>query len=66
MSKIAIKDLTKSIDLDQEAMTAITGGARTRGYRPVPADTIVRAMRIVDYPPGMSDAFYAAKRSSSK
>jgi hypothetical protein len=31
MSIIVIKDLPESLDLDREAMLAITGGARTRG-----------------------------------
>ena len=30
MSNILIKDLAESVDLDREAMTAITGGARVR------------------------------------
>ena len=31
MSTIVIKDLQESVDLDREAMLAITGGARSRG-----------------------------------
>ena len=30
MSKILIKDLAESVDLDREAMNAIAGGARVR------------------------------------
>ncbi len=33
MAVIVIKDLTENMDLDREAMTAITGGARTAGGR---------------------------------
>ena len=33
MSKISIQDLSDSIELDQEAMSAIMGGARTARQR---------------------------------
>jgi hypothetical protein len=46
MASIVIKDLSESIDLDRQAMTAITGGARVRGR------TILRSTRIIQYPPG--------------
>lgn len=34
MPTIVIKDLLESIDLDRQAMAAITGGARLRGRQP--------------------------------
>lgn len=52
MSKIVIKDLTESIELDREAMSAITGGARTRGNQSSFDPAIFRNTRIVNYPPG--------------
>jgi hypothetical protein len=53
MPKIVIKDLTESLDLDRKAMTAIVGGARTRGRQPSPALTATPDNCIVDYPPGV-------------
>lgn len=49
MSKLVIKDLAESIDLDREAMTAVVGGARVRGHLN-PAQVNARATRVVDYP----------------
>lgn len=54
MSKIVIKDLTESIELDREAMSAITGGARTRGNRSSFDPAIFRSTKIVNYPPGFA------------
>lgn len=53
MANLTIKDLTESVDLDRKAMTAITGGARTRGSR-IRAHTIFRSTRIIDYPAGFT------------
>ena len=33
MAKISIRDLTDSVELDVEAMRAVSGGARTPGQR---------------------------------
>lgn len=52
MATIVIKDLQESVELDRQAMTAITGGARKRARQPVPAQSILRSTRIVSYPPG--------------
>lgn len=52
MATIVIKDLQESVDLDRQAMTAITGGARNRARQPLPAQSILRSTRIVNYPPG--------------
>ncbi|HYD82323.1 MAG TPA: hypothetical protein VEC06_21170 [Paucimonas sp.] len=49
MTRIVIKDLAESVDLDRQAMTAIVGGARVRGQlNPAPAGP--RARRVVEYP----------------
>jgi hypothetical protein len=60
MAKLVIKDLSASVELDREAMTAIIGGARsgtrfavTAQTQPAAAQTVVR---IVDYPPGFPSA----------
>ncbi|GAB3539755.1 hypothetical protein GCM10027343_07720 [Noviherbaspirillum agri] len=52
MAIIVIKDLQESVELDRQAMTAITGGARYRARQPQPAQSILRSTRIVNYPPG--------------
>ncbi|SNT38731.1 hypothetical protein SAMN06265795_1352 [Noviherbaspirillum humi] len=66
MSRIKISDLANSVTLDREAMKAVTGGARNRGYQPIPASSIMRRQRIVDYPPGMSDIFTGGKVKGGK
>lgn len=58
MATIVIKDLPDNIDLDREAMAAITGGARTRG-RPGVAlrgTAIFRSTRIAPLPAGFSSS----------
>lgn len=59
MATIVIKDLQESVDLDRQAMTAITGGARSRARQPLPAQSILRSTRIVSYPPGFPRATLA-------
>lgn len=49
MSKLVIKDLAESIDLDRDAMTAVVGGARVRG-QVNPAQANTRATRVINYP----------------
>lgn len=51
MAVIVIKDLTESMDLDREAMTAITGGARAPGGRHWQAHRLAPA-RLIQYPQG--------------
>jgi hypothetical protein len=52
MARITVKDLPQSDTLDRQAMTAISGGARS-GARPPRALAIQRGpSRLVDYPPG--------------
>jgi hypothetical protein len=55
MATIKIKDLTESVDLDREAMLAITGGSRFGRHIPA-ARTILRTSRIVNYPAGFASA----------
>lgn len=54
MTIIVIKDLPESVDLDRQAMVAITGGARTRGRQTFIESTIIRSTRIVNYPTGFT------------
>jgi hypothetical protein len=52
MSKLVIKDLSESVELDRQAMTAIVGGARVGARFTVTAQALPVATRVVDYPPG--------------
>jgi hypothetical protein len=54
MSIILIKDLAESVDLDREAMTAITGGARTRAPQVYFERTTLGDSRIFSYPMGVA------------
>jgi len=54
MTIIVIKDLAESVDLDRQAMIAITGGARTRGRQTFVGGTIFRSNRIVGNPSGFT------------
>ncbi|MCG2579157.1 hypothetical protein LZ012_19375 [Dechloromonas sp. XY25] len=54
MSTISIMDLPESVDLDREAMRAISGGARFGGRPSLPVAAKAGATRIVDYPPGIA------------
>ena len=49
MSKLTIKDLAESVDLDRDAMTTIIGGARMRGQIN-PEQASAHATRVVPYP----------------
>jgi hypothetical protein len=53
MSKIIIKDLVESIDLDLEAMTAVVGGSRLSRQQPQPASAarmVIGPNRLVGLP----------------
>jgi hypothetical protein len=63
MTIIVIKDLAESVDLDRQAMLAITGGARTRGRQPYTGNTIFRSARIVNYPAGFTSKPLATTRA---
>lgn len=65
MAKIVIKDLTESVDLDRQAMLAISGGARTsrQGFS---TQAIARSTRILNYPPGFTHNPLTGKKAASK
>ncbi len=50
MATIVIKDLAESLDLDRQAMLAITGGARVRGRPAVLGRTIFRSSSLMGKP----------------
>jgi hypothetical protein len=50
MSTIVIKDLPENIELDRQAMIAITGGARTRGPQAFRTRTMIKGTGILNYP----------------
>jgi hypothetical protein len=52
MTIIAIKDLSESVDLDRQAMAAITGGARIRGGHSVLGSAIPGSARLINDPIG--------------
>lgn len=54
MAIIVIKDLADSVDLDRQAMAAITGGARVRAPHLSFDRQILAASRIVSYPAGFA------------
>ena len=51
MATIVIKDLAESLDLDRQAMHAITGGARVRGRPFAIGRTIFRSTGIIKQAP---------------
>ncbi|BAL24497.1 hypothetical protein [Azoarcus sp. KH32C] len=61
MATIVIKDLPENMDLDRQAMQAITGGARLRGRPGVTVRALPRDLRIAPQaakrPPVMSTLF---------
>jgi hypothetical protein len=50
MAIIVIKDLPESVDLDRQAMVAITGGARARDRQTLLGRTIFRSARTINDP----------------
>ena len=59
MAKLAIKDLTDSVELDRQAMAAIVGGARIGARSSIAVQVVPRSARVVDYPPGFPAAHQA-------
>ncbi len=51
MAIIVIKDLLESVDLDHQAMLAISGGARTRGRTTFLGGTTFPRTSIISYRP---------------
>lgn len=70
MATIAIKDLPEGVDLDRQAMLAITGGARLASQRQsFPAGSLLRGSRIINYPgsfPGQAAASAGGPSPGSK
>ncbi|CAN7429710.1 hypothetical protein LJR296_002606 [Cupriavidus necator] len=62
MAVIVIKDLSDSMDLDRQAMTAILGGGRTAGGQAWHGLRRQGAARIVDYPGGLPGNRYVMPR----
>jgi len=63
MATIVIKDLPENMDLDRQAMAAITGGARLRGRPTASARAASRGSRIADKLSGLrADPSPDAKR----
>ncbi|MFL9868205.1 hypothetical protein PQR67_28845 [Paraburkholderia fungorum] len=56
MAKLVIKDLTESVELDRQAMTAIVGGARIGARASIGLQVVPASARVVDYPPGFPAA----------
>ncbi|AGW91385.1 MULTISPECIES: hypothetical protein [Cupriavidus] len=62
MAVIVIKDLSDSMDLDRQAMTAILGGGRTAGGQAWHGLRRQGVARIVDYPGGLPGNRYVMPR----
>lgn len=62
MATIVIKDLPENMDLDHQAMLAITGGARLRGRAAAAARAVARGSRSVDPSRGLHAGPHEAKR----
>lgn len=54
MAVIVIRDLPESVDLDREAMVAITGGARAPGRQTFFGRATRSSSRIVNYPASLA------------
>lgn len=65
MTRIAIKDLTESVNLDHEAMTAISGGARMARHQPFASPSLA-GERLVDFPWNVNGALPQDARARQK
>jgi hypothetical protein len=67
MASIVIKDLTDSIELDRQAMNAITGGGRLGTRYTFAGPTVTTSTRIATYPAGWgrTAAIAAAARTTT-
>jgi hypothetical protein len=52
MTTIVIKDLPENVELDREAMIAITGGARNGAHSGLAGHSVLRSTSIANYPTG--------------
>ena len=56
MATIVIRDLPESVELDRQAMLAITGGSRFRARAGVIGRSAFRGKRLFDYASGVAGA----------
>ncbi|WNC93278.1 hypothetical protein RI103_20950 [Paraburkholderia sp. FT54] len=56
MTKLIIRDLTDSVELDRQAMAAIVGGARIGARLNAAVPLVPASARVVEYPPGFPNA----------
>ncbi|ACD18376.1 hypothetical protein [Paraburkholderia phytofirmans] len=56
MTRLIIRDLTDSVELDRQAMTAIVGGARIGARLNAAVPLVPASARVVEYPPGFPAA----------
>ena len=54
MAIIVIKDLPENIELDRQAMIAISGGARAPGRQTYVGGATLANARVVNYPAGFN------------
>lgn len=66
MSKLVIKDLTDSVELDREAMAAIVGGARIGARQSGAVQPAPGSLRVVEYPPGFPAAHEAIRHVAKR
>lgn len=59
MAKLMIKDLTDSVELDRQAMTAIVGGTRIGARASIAAQPVPASPRVVEFPPGFPSVHHA-------
>ncbi|MFM0221415.1 hypothetical protein [Paraburkholderia dipogonis] len=52
MTKLIIRDLNDSVELDRQAMAAIVGGARIGARLNAAVPLVPASARVVEYPPG--------------
>lgn len=56
MTRLIIRDLTASVELDRQAMAAIVGGARIGARLNAAVPLVPASARVVEYPPGFPKA----------
>jgi hypothetical protein len=64
MTRLIIKDLTDSVELDRQAMAAIVGGARIGARLNAAVPLVPASARVVDYPPGFPHAHQTIVRAA--
>ncbi|MEM5455772.1 MULTISPECIES: hypothetical protein [Paraburkholderia] len=64
MTKLIIRDLTDSVELDRQAMAAIVGGARIGARLNAAVPLVPASARVVEYPPGFPAAHQTIARAA--